>query len=99
MMRDKDIGQGHPVPEFSETESVKLIGKSVNDSMQSSLEDVKASLIDEVRDLQKELSAIHHDVVKSVSDLRLGTTQIQKAHKNEINISITSPPEGKFQST
>ena len=31
MMRDKDIGQGHPVPEFSETEWVNLLRKSVND--------------------------------------------------------------------
>ena len=41
MTRDKDIGQGHPVPELSETEWVNLLGKSVNDSMQSSLEEVK----------------------------------------------------------
>ena len=44
MMRDKDDGQGHSVPEFSETEWVNLLGKSVNDSMQSSLEEAKRSL-------------------------------------------------------
>ena len=49
----------------------------------------KRSLINEVRDPQKELCAILHDVVKSVSDLRLGITQIQKARKNEVNISTT----------
>ena len=100
MMRDKDIGQGHPVPELCETELVKLLGKSVNDSMQSSLEEVKRSVIDEVRDLQKELSAVRHDVVKSVSDLHLNIAQIEKARKNEVNNSTTtSPPEGKCQST
>ena len=46
MMRDKDIGQAHPVSEFSETEWVNLLGKSVNDSMQSLPGEVKRSLID-----------------------------------------------------
>ena len=36
MMRDKDIGQGHPVPELSATDWVNLLEKSINVSMQSS---------------------------------------------------------------